>query len=311
MSRRGVVIAATLFASVGCTDTNMVAPRDDVAQGTIVFASNRNDGNFDLYAVTPGSATIRRLTSDPSSNDFAPVLSHDGARIAWEREIAGTAGVVAKELWVSNVDGSDAHVVVRDGAYNESPSWTRDDGALVYASDASGNWEIYSIALDASARASGTARNLTNSPYADRHPRVSPDGTRIAFQTNRDLNFEIYVMGVDGANPTNLTRRSEDDRFPAWTPDGQRLLWSNFVDNFDVWIMDANGANQRALVSTPFAEVAPSVSPDGSLVVFQSDRGPPMSLFVMPIAGGEIRQLTGLPSSATGSDLDPFWGKIE
>jgi Tol biopolymer transport system component len=300
--------AATLlgFAIGGCTDTNIVGPaRSDGSAGSIVFASNRKDGNFDLYALTPGgSAAPTRLTNDPSTNDFAPVLSHDGSRIAWEREVASTGGVVAKEIWVSRADGSDAHAVVSDGAYNESPSWTADDASLVYASDASGNWEVYAVAVDG-----GTPVNLSNDPYADRHPRVSPDGTRIAFQSNRDLDFEIYVMGIDGSDPVNLTRNTQDDRFPTWTPDGAHILWSNYVDSFDVWMMNADGTDQRALVASSYDELAPSVSPDGSLVVFQSDRGPPMSLFVVPLAGGEIRQLTGLTGSAAGSDQDPSWGR--
>ena len=52
--------------------------------------------------------------------------------------------------------------------------------------------------------------NLTNHPAEDSNPSWSPDGTRIAFDSDRDGNLEIYVMEADGANPINLTNN------PAW-----------------------------------------------------------------------------------------------
>ena len=50
----------------------------------------------------------------------------------------------------------------------------------------------------------------------DKHPTWSPDGGQIAFTSNRDGDREIFVMGVDGSNPTNLTDNSVDDWAPHW-----------------------------------------------------------------------------------------------
>ena len=57
--------------------------------------------------------------------------------------------------------------------------------------------------------------NLTNHPAEDSNPAWSPDGTQIAFQSNRNGNFDIYVMAADGANPINLTNHPAEDRGPA------------------------------------------------------------------------------------------------
>lgn len=59
---------------------------------------------------------------------------------------------------------------------------------------------------------------LTNNPADDRWPDWSPNGNKIAFHSDRDGNFEIYVMNTDGSELTNLTNNPADDRCPAWSP---------------------------------------------------------------------------------------------
>jgi Tol biopolymer transport system component len=67
--------------------------------------------------------------------------------------------------------------------------------------------------------ADGTnARQLTNLPAASENPVWAPDGTQIAFQTDRDGNFEIYVMNADGSDQRRLTNHPGDDYWPSWGP---------------------------------------------------------------------------------------------
>ena len=58
--------------------------------------------------------------------------------------------------------------------------------------------------------------NLTNNPATDSGPAWSPDGARIAFQSDRDGNEEIYVMNDDGSLPTRLTSHPGADQLPSW-----------------------------------------------------------------------------------------------
>jgi hypothetical protein len=60
--------------------------------------------------------------------------------------------------------------------------------------------------------------NLTNNPALDQEPAWSPDGNRIAFHSDRDGNYEVYVMNADGTGQTNLTNNPAADDFPAWSP---------------------------------------------------------------------------------------------
>ena len=88
---------------------------------------------------------------------------------------------------------------------------------------------------------------LTEDPWAsDFRPAWSPDGTQIAFASDRDGDFEIYVMSADGTNPIQLTHNLwEIDAGPSWSPDGKKIAFSSYshVLRADIYVMNADGSN--------------------------------------------------------------------
>jgi Tol biopolymer transport system component len=307
-STRSVVCFGTaLLAIAACRDTNIVDPSlGSDAGGVIVFASNRIDNNFEIYRIGADGRGLRRLTTAREYNDRAPVLSPDGTRIAWEREIATSSGdLIAVEIWMMNADGSDPHVVVRNGSFNRAPS-LGPTGEIVFASRLSGSDQIFRLSPSATEPV-----RLTNSGAADQNPRISPDGSQIVFQSNRGLDFDIYTMNADGSGVVNLTRAAGDDRFPSWSPDGSRIAWTRFeseANGFDVYSMPAGGGEAAVVVATVFNELAPSISPDGRSIVYQTDRAPPFTLYTVPVSGGEGRPLRPVEGLSPGFDLAPWWG---
>ncbi len=82
-------------------------------------------------------------------------------------------------------------------------------------------------------------RRLTQTRSINCWPAWSPDGKQIAFTSNRDGNYEIYVMNADGSAPRNLTQHPSQDNFCAWSPQGKRLAFiSNRAGGYDVYIME-------------------------------------------------------------------------
>lgn len=308
---RGAFAAATLLiAAVGaCRDSNITPPRGGESEdGVIVFSSNRADNNFEIYRVGADGLGLRRLTTSRDAGDRAPVLSPDGRMVAWEREVATAGGdITAVEIWTMTVDGDDARAVVQNGSFNQAPSWGP-QGEIVFQSRITGSDQIFRLGPGATEPV-----RLTTGGAADQYPRLSPNGERIIFQSNRDLNFDIYVMNADGSGVQNLTSLAGDDRFPAWAPDGETIVWTRFDEttlSFDLYAMTASGGDGRPVVATPFNELAPSISPDGESVVYQTDRAPPFGLYVAPLSGATAgRPLRAADATGGNSSLTPWWGR--
>jgi Tol biopolymer transport system component len=75
---------------------------------------------------------------------------------------------------------------------------------------------------------------------------LRPDGTRLAFASNRGGNWDIWTMKPDGSDAIRLTSDDGEDTHPAWSPDGRTVAFlSTRSGAREVWLMDADGGNQR------------------------------------------------------------------
>ena len=136
------------------------------------------------------------------------------------------------------------------------------------------NFEIY--VMDDDGR---NQENLSNHPVDDKDPDWSPDGTKIAFVSNRNVRvYQIYVMDADGTNQIRLTDGPREKRFPDWSPDGGKIAFTVRDAEPHIAVMDADG-NNRVRLEDHATE--PSWSPDGGQIAFLSWRDGNHEIFVI------------------------------
>ena len=96
------------------------------------------------------------------------------------------------QVFVADPDGSNVRMVTRDPASTFDPCWSADGASIAFAVDNLGVVSnIFQIDLDG-----GNRKRLTAGPKIDTQPAISPDGSKLAFQSNRDGNYEIFVMNL-------------------------------------------------------------------------------------------------------------------
>ena len=138
---------------------------------------------------------------------------------------------------------------------------------------------------------------------------IHPAGGRIAFQTEKEGNSEIYMMGCDGSEPVNLTNHIAEDRHPSWSTDGRIAFISDRdaeegVDNqYDVYLLDLEMENISRLTEIEGNIHSPALSPDGRKVAFVSDEEGKSEVLLLDVTSGSISNFTKDPAS----DLDPAW----
>ncbi len=182
-------------------------------------------------------------------------------------------------------------------------SSVRGNGYIVFASDRSGNFDIWRMDIDGSA-----LLDLTPGPSADLDPAWSPDGKQIAFVSDRDGNDEIFTMRADGSGLRQVTTTagSVQNTQPAWSPDGTRIAFTSTRDgNQEVYVQHASGSGAPIdLTKNPADDSDPAWSPDGNQIAFTSTRDGNQEVYVTTANGsGQSVDLTQDP----GADSQPAW----
>jgi Tol biopolymer transport system component len=188
------------------------------------------------------------------------------------------------------------------GTYTKPP--LVDDRLVAFVSDSGNDCCGYSSIFVMHADGSHTAR-LTSSDHHDDTPAWSPDGSTIAFYSDR-APVGIWVVNADGSNPRSLVSAPfYSPAEPAWSPDGHSLAFStSYTDslfNFFniIEIADADGSNAHQLPTVENDVASPSWSPDGTRIVFEA--GPNPHLYVIKADGTAEHQITN------GIDFQPEW----
>ena len=170
----------------------------------IAFMSTRTGGR-EIWSANPDGSGAARLTigANASPDFFAfPEWSPDGAQILY---IAGSP----TDIWIMDANGSNPQNLTQSTMHDEvNPRWLMNGSRIIFERRGQPSTSIYAMNPD------GTGQSLLVENASS--PEVSPDGTRMAWVSERDGNAEVYVSDIDGSNPTRITTGPETDNQPAW-----------------------------------------------------------------------------------------------
>ena len=243
----------------------------------IQMTSNNSDNYQSSWSPDGSQVVYMRGTPDPTRSDIyianadgsnaqplvqaiklgsSPTWSPNGKKIAYTENL-GTIHVI-------DTNGNNKRTLVgadpNGNDFGATPQWSPAGNKIVYSKivGADPNCVVGSlVAHIAVMNTDGSGQQqLTNDRCGSYEPVWSPDGSRIAFTSDRTNNEEIWTMAADGSNQTRLTNDLEMDSSPSWSPDGSRIAFdSSRTGAFQIWTMNANGTNQQ---STGFEGTSPN-----------------------------------------------------
>jgi Tol biopolymer transport system component len=196
----------------------------------------------DIFIMNLYTKRAVNLTTN-GSNDWRPRYSPDGKYIAFVSERNDLRDVPFIDLY------SDVFIMENDGrfqlkltdtkSHNGGPcilaGGTEQKGTIYFDSDRSGYYAIYAMDMKGQ-----NVRQITfSSGSNDVSPAVSANGEKIVFFSDRDGNYDIFMMNSDGSAQQKLTSNSADDTNPEFSPDGNKVLFhSNRSGNYDIYELD-------------------------------------------------------------------------
>lgn len=194
----------------------------------------------------------------------------------------------AKRLWRISLDRPGVPVLVDGiGLVGNHLAMSSKGDRLAYC-DSQLDPDIWRQDIPETGQAIPPVVSLVSSTRREWNVRISPDGRKLAFASNRTGSYEIWVADSDGNHPAQLT--SFDGPLtgtPRWSPDSSQLAFDSVVNgNADIYVVNAGGGKARRLTNESSEDIVPSWSRDGQWVYFISNRSGPNQLWKMSASGG-------------------------
>ena len=257
----------------------------------LYFVSNRT-GVLDLWRrpIRPSgepAGAFEPLTTGMGLRTAA--LSPDGTRLAYSqgRRVANVWRVPL--LRDRPAQWADAEQITFDQSLIEFVDISDDGSLLLFDSDRSGDGDIWTMELE-----SRELRQLTQHAEPDWNPRLSPDGTEVAFYSFRDGLRNVWVAPISGEAPEQIT--TNGGSIVSWSPTGEDLVFAGSRGNEQdsgryFFIKPRGGGELREIHRVSTVAAQPEVSPDGEWVLFNQGDG----LARVSIAAGSVETVTEGP----------------
>ncbi|MEJ2758319.1 MAG: hypothetical protein P8046_07540, partial [Anaerolineales bacterium] len=152
---------------------------------------------------------------------------------------------------------------------------------------------------------------LTFGEWDDRFPAISPDGSQIAFSSNRGGQWDIYLLTLADGNLIQITDDLAFDGHPAWSSDGLWLAYEKYLDdNLEIFIKPViQGIDEVRVTTNPSADYAPAWQPGTTLLAFTSTRSGTQDIFLLDTEGKDSNATspTNYTNNNTADLRNPVW----
>lgn len=268
-------------------------------EGTLIVALEQKPG-VRLYVVSAEGSGGRFVTGDNEPTDGSvlveahPDWSPTTERIVLTRYTVKGQDAAPPKIWSVAPDGSDLVQLTHGDDPDFLAAWSPDGERIAFTRELDGSAEVFVMNADGS-----EVTQLTNdSAVNEEHPAWSPDGTHIAYTSGSEEHQDLYVMSADGSSPTRITGGPFFAADPAWSPQGDRIV---FVCDADLCLVRPElGARPAKLVGTRPKESSPRWSADGGSIAFARFPG---GVFLVDV---ETERTTRVPLD--GETFTLSWG---
>jgi Tol biopolymer transport system component/actin-like ATPase involved in cell morphogenesis len=283
--RRGPLIAGAAVAAVAVV---------------VAVALALGGGGGDGEQSTQTSDTTSTTTALVAAGTIAPVEVPQGPPLGQDVMAFTRKDGTFWNVWLIDADGSNARALTREqAAFPRLPVLAPDRRSVVFSMEVGPDWQLRVIDTNGDGD-----RLVADDIVPDARATWSPDGTRLAFVSDKDGPSDIYILELATGKLSNLTNSPEDDGDPAWSPDGRSIAyWSRVGGNQDLYVIPAVGGDVRRLTTDPADDADPAWRPDGKAVAYAAQSGGDWEIFTMAADGQDQRQLTDNDTD----DQDPSW----
>lgn len=294
----------------------------------LIYSAFNNAGTMSLYQLSIATLQSTELALSVPCRDLgSPALTRDDKTLAF----VCTSSVGVYSIYMSAPDGSDARALAQVLGVPKGIVWSADDSRIVFANDTGDGGALWQVDLKGSvtrlpfgeeastpavsssgqlAYARGTerleiwrvdldsktaAQPLISSTRRQMNAQISPDGTRIAFQSDRSGSSEIWIANADGSNPVRISSFGGPlSGAPSWCSDGRQLAFdSRAARQSALYVADIDERVVREIRTSVENLALPVWSADCNSLLASDGNN---RLFIVPASGGKAEPFTSRPS---------------
>ena len=253
---------------------------------------------------TPSASVTKSVTVSEGTN-MAATASPDGKTLIVDLQ---------ETLWSLPVTGGTMKRLTDPMLEPSRPDWSPKGDWIAFQGYKTGTFHIWLMKPDGSG-----VRELTDGHGDDREPRISPDGTKVAFASDRAMqgSYDIWVADIATGKLTQITSGAKEEYEPTWTPDGKSIAFVSgtgiarghgaSVSGVDVEQVDIAGGSRKTIYSLPHAGAASADAAMGAPHIESPSISPAGKLSFVLVSGSKSELMVEGKKVGSATDVFPFY----